>query len=198
MRLTNAIDYNEPRESIASDWNNYMLTAFPDSEFIYIPNIEENVINYISKLKINVLILSGGDDLGITPRRDNSELLALKYALKAKIPVIAICRGLQLVHAYFGGKFEPGNNGFVTRHKATNHLIEINGQAKEVNSYHTNYIIEDSVSDSLEIFARCKTDNSIEGIRNKDVLAMMWHPERDTKVVEWNKLLIESFLKNED
>lgn len=195
MRETNAQGYFEPRDSISFDWSKYMLSAFPDSQFVYIPNIEENVIDYIKKLKIDVLILSGGDDIGITPRRDNTELLALKYALKVKIPVIAICRGLQLVHTYFGGKLESGNNAYVTEHKATNHLIDIDGSSRMVNSYHTNYLVEDSISDNLEIFARSKNDNTIEGLLNRDILAMMWHPERDAEIVEWNKLLIENFLK---
>ena len=198
MRITNALGYEEPRESIASDWNAYMLTAFPDSQFVYIPNIEKNVTDYIDKLDINVLILSGGDDLGVYYRRDKTELLALEYALEKKIPIIAICRGLQLVHTYFGGKLVFGSEKFVVEHKATKHLIDIDGSEKEVNSYHTNYLIEESTSNRFEIFARCKTDNSVEGIRNKNILAMMWHPERDNKVVEWNKILIEKFLKNEE
>ena len=58
MRITNAKGYFEPRDSISFDWSKYMLSAFPDSQFVYIPNIEEKVIDYIKKLKIDVLILS--------------------------------------------------------------------------------------------------------------------------------------------
>ena len=197
MRITNAIGYDEPRDTIASDWSEYILSAFPDSKFIYIPNIEKNVVAYINKLNINVLVLSGGDDLGVYSRRDKTEYFALKHALKQNIPVIAICRGLQLVHTYFGGKLEVGSEKVIKEHKATKHFIEVESLVKEVNSYHTNYLIEESISDKFEIFARCKSDNSVEGIRNKNILAMMWHPERDIEVIEWNRLLIEKFLRNE-
>jgi len=197
MRITNAVGYDEPRDTIASDWSNYMLSAFPDSQFVFIPNIEGKVIDYIDKLKIDVIILSGGDDLGVYPIRDHTETIVLKHALKRKIPIIAICRGMQLVHSYFGGKLEPGNSNFVNRHRAITHLIEIDGSTKEVNSYHTNNLVEDSISNGFEIFARCKSDTSIEGFRNKSILAMMWHPERDAKVIKWNKLLIDNFLNNE-
>ncbi len=198
MRITNAVGYDEPRDTIASDWSKYILKAFPDSQFVFIPNIKEKVIDYIDNLKIDVVILSGGDDLGVYPSRDRTELIVLKHALKMKIPVIAICRGLQLVHTYFGGKLGSGNSDFVTKHRAVSHLLEIDGSTKEVNSYHTNYIVEESISDCFEIFARCKNDKSIEGLRNKSILAMMWHPERDAKVSKWNKLLIEKFLNNEE
>lgn len=198
MRITNAVGYDEPRDTIASDWNEYMLSAFPDSQFIYIPNIEKNVAAYIDELNINVLILSGGDDLGVYPRRDITETLALEHAIKKQIPVIAICRGLQLVHTYFGGKLEVGSEKVIKEHRATKHLINIESFVREVNSYHTNYLNEESVSDKFEIFARCKSDNSVEGIRNKNILAMMWHPERDVEIVEWNRLLIEKFLKSEN
>ena len=197
MRITNAKGYFYPRDSISFDWSKYMLSAFPDSQFVYIPNIEEKVIDYIKKLKIDVLILSGGDDTGITTRRDNTELLVLKYALKKKIPVIAICRGLQLVHMYFDGKIGIGNSEFLKEHNSTNHMVKIDGFIRDVNSYHSNYLIEESISEKFEIYARNVKDNSVEGLRNKNILAMMWHPERDGKILKWNKLLIKKFLNNE-
>jgi len=197
MRITNDTSYDEPRDSIAGDWSKYMLSAFPDSQFIFIPNIKEDVEHYLKGWDIDVLILSGGDDLGTFPARDKTEILAFLYALKMKIPVIAVCRGLQLVHSYFGGKIESGDNNFIEKHRATKHIIDVDDISYEVNSYHTNVIIEETVHKNFEIFARCKDDNSIEGLRSKQVLGMMWHPERDESMKNWNKLLIEKFIKNE-
>jgi putative glutamine amidotransferase len=139
--------------------------------------------------------LSGGDDIGVYPRRDNTEIIALKYALNNNIPIIAICRGLQLVHTYFEGTLERGNTDFIELHRAQKHQMLIDGVEREVNSYHTNYLIEKTVAEEFEVYARTKNDNSIEGFRNKQILAMMWHPERDKSVVDWNKELIEKFLK---
>lgn len=197
MRITNAQDYVEERDTIAHDWSKYIYSLFPKSEFIYIPNIEDRVKDYIKKLKINVLILSGGDDIGITLKRDKTEFVLLEYALKKKIPVIAICRGLQLVHLYFNGKIGIGNREFLKEHNSTNHMVEIDGFIRDVNSYHSNYLIEESISEKFEIYARNVKDNSVEGLRNKNILAMMWHPERDGKILKWNKLLIKKFLNNE-
>ena len=66
---------------------------------------------------------------------------------------------------------------------------------RSVNSYHTNMIDEKTVNNSFMIFARCISDNSVEGVRNDSILAMMWHPEREEKMEKWNKRLIENFIR---
>jgi N5-(cytidine 5'-diphosphoramidyl)-L-glutamine hydrolase len=197
MRITQSVGYNEPRDAIASDWNRFMLSAFPKSAFIYIPNIEESVVDYIRKLKVNVIILTGGEDIGVTPMRDKTELILLKYAIKSNIPIIAVCRGLQLIHNYFNGEIVLGSPDFKKKHKSASHLIEMDGMIKNVNSFHSNTLDEKTLSDKFEIFARCQSDRTIEGIRNENILAMMWHPERDIKISRWNKQLIEEFLNHE-
>ena len=93
--------------------------------------------------------------------------------------------------------FKPGDNKFIEKHRATKHLINMDNHSIEVNSFHTYKIIEETVNKDFEIFARCKDDNSIEGMRNKQILGMMWHPERDESIANWNKLLIEKFITNE-
>ncbi|PWH86997.1 gamma-glutamyl-gamma-aminobutyrate hydrolase family protein [Brumimicrobium oceani] len=194
MRITEANGYEEQRESIASDWCEYMMKAFPKAQFVFIPNLEYSVKQYIQELDVNVLIISGGDDLGLYPRRDRSEIFALEYALENHIPVIGVCRGLQLIHSYFGGQIIEGNAEFVKDHRASKHEIDFKGESKIVNSYHTNEIVEESISAQFEIIARCKADNSVEAIQNESILAMMWHPERDLVFVDWNKELIENFI----
>ena len=56
--------------------------------------------------------------------------------------------------------------------------------------------MEVQVYKNFKIWARCPHDNSIEGIINDKILAMMWHPERDKKISIWNKQLIEKFLQD--
>lgn len=196
MRVTYPAEYDEPRDSIARDWSDFMLCNFPDANFLFIPNIGKNVIDYIKEWNIDVLILSGGDNLGKTLDRDNTENILLEYALKVEIPIISVCRGLQLVHTYFGGEIEYGGEEFELIHKAKNHNIITETGIVNVNSYHTNRIDENSVHEDFEIFARCEIDDSIEGLRKRNILAVMWHPERKNLNTEYNKLLIENFLKN--
>ena len=82
MRITNDTSYDEPRDTIGGDWSKYMLSGFPDYQFIFIPNNKEDVEHYLKGWDIDVLILSGGDDLGTFPARDKTEILAFLYALK--------------------------------------------------------------------------------------------------------------------
>ena len=58
MRVTNAEGYNEPRDSIARDWSNYFIKAFPESKFLFIPNIGIEAVNFIKKWDINVLVIT--------------------------------------------------------------------------------------------------------------------------------------------
>lgn len=195
MRVTNAKNYDEPRDTISRDWSNYMIQAFPKSKWMFIPNINENVIDFIQKWNLNVIILSGGDDIGLYPKRDNTELLLLEYALNNNIPIIGICRGLQLIHHYFGGKLINGDDNFTKVHRAKNHTIEIKNSIKKINSFHSNKIDEESLHKSFRILARSMDDKSIEAITNENIIAFMWHPERDNIVSKWNLKLINQFLK---
>ena len=197
MRVTKATHYIENRDSISSDWSNFIMKFFPGSTFIFIPNIEEDVINYIINENINVVIFTGGDDIGQFPLRDKTENILIDYTVRKNIPIIAICRGLQLIHNYFDGETVLGSPDFQKIHKSARHFIETQGMIKDVNSFHSNVLDEKSISDKFEIFARCQADRTIEGIRNENILAMMWHPERDNKNARWTKQLIEEFLNNE-
>lgn len=194
MRITNAEGYDEPRDTIAHDWSKYMTQAFPDSKYLFVPNTGELAVEYIKKWHINVLIISGGDDVGITPLRDKSETALLKYAIENGMPVIAVCRGLQLVHSFFGGKLLNGDNAFIKKHRATEHEVYYEDSIKVVNSYHNNYVDENTLTKDAKVLARCKSDNSVEAFELKNILALMWHPERDKAVNDWNKLLIEQFV----
>jgi N5-(cytidine 5'-diphosphoramidyl)-L-glutamine hydrolase len=196
MRITEATGYKEYRDSIAMDWSNYFLSEFPDSTWVFLPNIREKSVDYFNNLGLNVLVLSGGDNIGIYPQRDATELALLHFALQKNIPVIAVCRGMQLVHVHFGGKMKTGDKHFKKLHRATSHEILLKDKVVEVNSYHENKIVENSLHASFNILAKSKQDNSIEAFENKSVLAMMWHPERDYNIPLWNKNLILNFLKN--
>ena len=66
---------------------------------------------------LDALVLVGGGDVdpgrygqaphpataGVDPTRDASELALLRAALAAEVPVLAICRGMQLLAVHLGG-----------------------------------------------------------------------------------------------
>ena len=72
------------------------------------------------------LILSGGNDLYSLIKlkenliRDKNEIKLIKFALKNKIPILAVCRGFQLVAKFFKCKIFK-----IKDHVRTNHIIRI-------------------------------------------------------------------------
>lgn len=194
-RETNAIGYDEPRDSLAQDWGAYMATSFPSHNWLSIPNVGAKAVEYFIKWDLNVLILSGGDNLGKTENRDNTEFHLLKYAIENNIRVIGVCRGLQLIHTYFGGKIKTGEQQFINEHRAHDHEIILNNQTYLSNSYHVNQIDEDTLNKEFNIIATCSKFNSIEAIEGNNILAIMWHPERKMKDKSWSNNLIFNFLK---
>lgn len=170
---------------------------------------------------IDGLILSGGEDIDpsfygehpdprcwtLTPERDRFELELLEAALSVKKPVLAICRGLQLVNVYFGGKLYLDNVDFpdqVLTHqfsrdprwylahkvKLLHPILKDLYQAEEIqtNSYHHQSIKDLGIG--LEISAVAE-DGIIEGVfhpGHPNLLAVQWHPE--TMSVKYEEGLI--------
>ena len=194
MRMTNALGYHEPRDTIAQDWPKYMNYLFPESNYFFIPNIGEGAIDYCKKKNINVLIISGGDNIGLYEKRDKTELILLEFMIMNKLPVIGICRGMQLIHHYFGGSIKEGNKEFVKHHRVTEHEIRIKNKTIKVNSYHNCRIQESSLHNNFFVLARDIKDNSIEAIKGGKLLGLMWHPERDSQFSLHTKQLITKFL----
>ena len=205
-RITRAVDYHEIRDSISHD----LVDNLVNQNFIplLIPNTNLTPEQYFQKIPFDLLILSGGDDL-ITGKkisadlkeekiRDEIEKDYLKFSLKKNIPIIGICRGMQIINHYFGGKITLG---FKDTHVNKNHKIIIEDFGKEifpndkflVNSFHKNIITLNDMSSELLplMFAE---DNSVEGFihKKKSILGVMFHPERNFK-----DHLINDFFKNE-
>ena len=156
----------------------------------FVPNSEEKVRNYIKSWGINGFILSGGDDLGVTISRDNTENIILEYAIKNNFPLLGICRGLQLIVKFMGGSISKGGCEFVKRHVSNKHEIMYKNVKRKVNSYHSFKIDNLNFPDRLRVLATDSTDGSIEAVYGEKILGLMWHPERKKHISDWEKELI--------
>ncbi|WP_428325001.1 gamma-glutamyl-gamma-aminobutyrate hydrolase family protein [Nitrosopumilus sp.] len=185
LRIQNIEKFNEKRDSISHDWI-YFLQSL-DFLPILIPNTLQNVESYLSQLDLDAVVLSGGDNIGEFPERDETENKILEYSMKNSIPVLGVCRGMQLINTYFNGKISKNNN---SSHVGKNHEILITNSNFEnilkhnklqVNSFHNNLIKKTDIAKDLEIFALSENDSTIEGYFHKKfpIIGVMWHPERD-------------------
>jgi len=179
MRVTEAPTYIERRDSISHDWIK-LICEWGMVPFL-IPNKLDNPTEYLDSLSPDILILTGGDDLGKTPGRDKTEFEILAHALYQNLPILGICRGLQLINQYFGGSLSP-----VESHVAIQHPINFNteifpiyGNALLVNSYHNQTILPAGLGEGLTAVG-VDENGGIEAALciDRPVAGLMWHPER--------------------
>jgi len=132
---------------------------------------------YVAALAGDAVILSGGNDIGTMPSRDATETALLDWAAAAGVPVLAICRGLQMLNRYQGGRLDTIGRHVATRHRVRGPLAPA---GREVNSYHNQGIAADGLGRDLLPMARAE-DGGIEAVihRSRPWLGVMWHPERE-------------------
>ncbi len=124
------------------------------------------------QLQPALLVLSGGNDIGQFTQRDQTELTLLALAREQQWPVLAICRGMQLLAQSEGVGLRP-----ISNHVGQRHPLQGSWQG-EVNSYHQ-YALTDVPAD-YQVLAH-SADGCVEAIRHQRLrwLGIMWHPERE-------------------
>ena len=172
---------------------------------VLVPPSEDGVDETLEA--VHGLIFSGGADIdpdlygqdphpetfGIHPERDRAELALLEGALARDMPVLAICRGSQVLNIARGGdlvqhlpdlvgdekhKRTPGTFGDhdVTLQAGTR-LAELLGEHAPVKSHHHQGF--GRIGEGLRVAAHA-TDGTIEAVEATDrrfAFGVLWHPE---------------------
>lgn len=188
-------------------------------QMVLIPNVRSLVDYYFDHFHLEGIILTGGEDIdpkvygesidwpNISPLRDQVEKRMLEIALARKIPVLGICRGMQFINVFFGGKMVKNIKDEITLNHAPgkDHQIILNekkvislfGKREiTVNSYHNQAVTTKTLSPLLNIFALAEL-GIIEGLYHPSLplAGIQWHPERGKPDTEINKNVIGGFVK---
>ena len=117
--------------------------------------------------------------------RDRWEFDATRVALEQELPILAICKGMQLFNVALGGTLHldiPNHNHPELRDSDVQELRTDRGAShrfERVNSSHHQAL--DTLAEGLEVEAWSATDDIIEQVRLKKhpfALAVQYHPER--------------------
>jgi putative glutamine amidotransferase len=154
--------------------------------------------------RIDALLLTGGPDVDPgayghrrDPRtgspdalRDALELALVREAFRSGKPVLAVCRGCQLVNVAFGGTLNQHVDGHAALDRPGDPVHEVSllegsllsqllgADRIGVNSLHHQSV--DRLAPELVASARARHDDSVEAIEHPGapLLAVQWHPEK--------------------
>lgn len=188
QRIDHVADRHEWRDSIDRRW----LTLVEQAGYMPIvaSNIGSGIETYVNSLDIKGIIFTGGNSLlnygGDAKVRDITEKCLLNLAIKKKLPVLGVCRGMQLIQDKWQTQLVQ-LNGHIQREQT----VMINNSAEQVNSYHQWGSFE--ATQDFNIFA-VSMDNVVKGIKHNElpITAIMWHPERIEPFREQDIMLLKA------
>jgi gamma-glutamyl-gamma-aminobutyrate hydrolase PuuD len=184
QRITEESAYPERRDALDQRWSEFLFSMgiLPT----LIPNHLPTAETIISELKPDGLLLTGGNSLlkygGDAVDRDTTETFLLQWSIDNKVPVLGVCRGMQLIQDYFGDELHPVENHVGVRHQLSilndTRLATVLKDIGTVNSFHE-YGTNDSSRD-LKVCAR-SSDGVVMAIEHRfyDIFGVMWHSERE-------------------
>jgi len=203
QRVDKIEHYNEWRDSLDQRLIEWVVQA----DFVPVPipnnlididssnNNRHKIEKWLTSVKVDALLLSGGNNIGDIETRDLTEKYLLSWAEKNTKPVLGICRGMQMMGTYAGGKLIK-----VDGHVGTRHLLQVyNKYTKSlpamVNSYH-NLALE-CCPYRFDILGRAE-DGNLEAIKHKDLPweGWMWHPEREERFVEVDQVRFKKLMNS--
>ena len=159
---------------------------------------------------VDALILSGGGDInplylgeeplrelgGINPARDWHELMLVRLAANRQIPILGICRGIQVMTAALGGKLYQDiykeasatlKHSQDTERHVCSHTVHIASESLlhrilgtemlPVNSFHHQAVKEAAPGFAATAYSADGIIEAMESTQHKSMLGVQWHPE---------------------
>jgi N5-(cytidine 5'-diphosphoramidyl)-L-glutamine hydrolase len=194
--------YGERRDCLDQRWSSLLLSL--DCVPIPLLNIEpREVPRVLDELHLDAVILSGGNSIAVldetasdaAPERDAFEAELLDQVFARGIPILGVCRGMQMINHHLGGNLSVCAGHVATRHNLTVVPEYRSLIASPVNSYHGYGILPSDLAPSLTPIAH-DDDGHVEAFvhSQKQLMGIMWHPERETPLRTEDFSLIQKAL----
>ncbi|QCG93172.1 gamma-glutamyl-gamma-aminobutyrate hydrolase (plasmid) [Azospirillum sp. TSA2s] len=171
--------HGERRDALDQRWHPFLAAC--GIVGVPLPNDPALALKSVRALGLRGILLTGGNDLAVlggdAPERDATEAALLELAVRG-LPVLGVCRGLQMILAHFDAVPTP-----VAGHVAVRHPLVFQGQSRTVNSYHgygaAAAMVAMATAGALEVTAA--VDGTVEAVRHRSlpIAGLMWHPERE-------------------
>lgn len=189
---------NERRDVLDQRWHDFAECV--GIILVPIPNKLKNTSAYVESLNLDGLIFSGGNNIGLVGKeliegksievddvayeRDLTESRLIEWSVQQRKPIIGVCRGLQLINAYYkGGQISVSADSHVAKVHNLSVIDEkyqrFYGKGVKVNSYHRWGITRQTLAINLVPGALYRGEQ-VEAFYHREfpLYGIMWHPER--------------------
>lgn len=210
QRVVKLSDRGERRDVLDQAWTSFLSTCGFD--ILPISNRLDDPVDYLTRVGVDAIILSGGgnvsnqwrtisgklpavqaDLLDLATERDKIESKLLNANAVQGWPLIGVCRGMQFINLFHDGFLKPVKGHVGVYHKLVT-VEDCFSFGQRVNSFHDFGVPLNGLGRDVHVLA--ETDGYAEAILNRRAkhLGIMWHPERNFPWSKEDVILFSNFL----
>ncbi len=153
---------------------------------------------------VDAILITGGEDISAAylhqlvpnpafiedpvPERDAWEFAAVSAAIERGLPLLGVCKGLQVINVALGGTLHLDIEGHDLPEQKSANIQPVRSDSalpsawryERVNSSHHQAV--DRLGEGLDAHAWCPSDQIIEMVRSRTLpwcVGVQYHPERD-------------------
>jgi len=195
MRVDCRDECDERRDALDQRWFVFfqLLGFFP----VPVPNNSAWLDAYLHNEEFDGILLTGGNSLykygGEANERDTVEDYLLSLAIRETIPVLGVCRGMQVIQNYFGITLQTIKGHVNHRHRfrtvRPSFISAFMEDVTDVNAFHTLGVYEDNMGNRELQTILTAEDGVVIAVAHQHlpIYGIMWHPEREDPPREADK-----------